>query len=138
MSETVGTPARTDTERVMRRGGRKVGSDRSVNPFCGDDIRGFLQQAAGYERLTPGQEIELGRRYRDDGDMEAFRILIHSNLSLVVSVAKRYRNRGMVHVAGVEPFRDALEDGHAVVVVLRAVYFRQDGTGRGALWPRQR
>jgi RNA polymerase primary sigma factor len=54
----------------------------------------YLRDISRSPRLTPEQEIELGERIAN-GDKEALRIMVESNLRLVVSVAKRYRNEGL-------------------------------------------
>jgi RNA polymerase primary sigma factor len=54
----------------------------------------YLHDISRLPRLTPEQELELGERIAK-GDEEALRIMVESNLRLVVSVAKRYRNEGL-------------------------------------------
>ena len=54
----------------------------------------YLHDISRLPRLTPEQEIELGERIAN-GDEEALRIMVESNLRLVISVAKRYRNEGL-------------------------------------------
>ena len=54
----------------------------------------YLREISRTPRLTPQQELELGERIAS-GDDEALRIMVESNLRLVVSVAKRYRNEGL-------------------------------------------
>jgi RNA polymerase primary sigma factor len=50
----------------------------------------FLAEARRYPLLTAAEEIELAKRI-ERGDLEAKERLIHSNLRLVVSIAKRYQ-----------------------------------------------
>jgi RNA polymerase primary sigma factor len=54
----------------------------------------YLHDISRLPRLTPEQELALGQRIAQ-GDDEALRIMVESNLRLVVSVAKRYRNEGL-------------------------------------------
>ncbi|MDB5058659.1 MAG: polymerase, sigma 70 subunit, RpoD family [Chloroflexi bacterium] len=54
----------------------------------------YLRDISRIPRLTPEQELELGERIAN-GDQEALHIMVESNLRLVVSVAKRYRNEGL-------------------------------------------
>ena len=68
----------------------------------------YLQSISRYPLLTANQEKELGRRYRDEGDMEAREMLINSNLRLVVSVAKNFRN-GNHNI----PLEDLIAEGNA-------------------------
>ena len=68
----------------------------------------YLQSISRYPLLTADQEKELGRRYKDEGDMEAREMLINSNLRLVVSVAKNFRN-GNHNI----PLEDLIAEGNA-------------------------
>lgn len=52
----------------------------------------YLQSISAYPLLNADQEKELSRRYHEEGDESAREALINSNLRLVVSIAKRYRN----------------------------------------------
>lgn len=54
----------------------------------------YLQEVSRHELLTPEQEIELGVRART-GDEEAIQRIVRSNLRFVISVAKKYQNRGV-------------------------------------------
>lgn len=54
----------------------------------------YLQEVSRHELLTPEQEIELGARART-GDEEAIQRIVRSNLRFVISVAKKYQNRGV-------------------------------------------
>jgi RNA polymerase primary sigma factor len=56
-----------------------------------ESIARYLREISKIPRLTPGQELELGRRIAD-GDSHALCRMVEANLRLVVSVAKRYRN----------------------------------------------
>jgi len=59
-----------------------------------DDVRQFLSEIREYPRLTVEQERELARRCAE-GDEEAIRQMVNSNLRLVVSVAREYAGRGV-------------------------------------------
>lgn len=54
----------------------------------------YLQQISEAALLNHEQERELGRR-KDSGDEGAFQELMEHNLRLVVSIAKKYRGRGL-------------------------------------------
>ena len=59
-----------------------------------DDVRQYLNEIRRYPRLTPEEERELARRCAQ-GDEDAIRQMVNSNLRLVVSVAREYAGRGV-------------------------------------------
>ena len=59
-----------------------------------DSLQLFLREAGRHQLLTAPQEVELAKRI-ERGDMEAKQRMIQSNLRLVVSIAKNYRNQGL-------------------------------------------
>ena len=68
-----------------------------------DDLRPFLSDIRRFPRLTDQQEKELARRC-GEGDEEAIRMMVNSNLRLVVSVAREYAGRGV-------PLLDLVQEG---------------------------
>lgn len=63
----------------------------------------YLQEIRQYPRLSPEQERELAARCAD-GDTDAIRQMVSSNLRLVVSVAREYAGRGV-------PLLDLIQEG---------------------------
>ena len=59
-----------------------------------DSVRMYLKEIGKVPLLNADQEQDLARRMLD-GDESAKDILIESNLRLVVSIAKKYMNRGL-------------------------------------------
>ena len=59
-----------------------------------DDMRQYLQEIRAFPRLTEEEERALARRCAE-GDEEAIRQMVNSNLRLVVSVAREYAGRGV-------------------------------------------
>jgi RNA polymerase primary sigma factor len=59
-----------------------------------DPLAGYLREIRGYPLLTEEQERRLAEACRA-GDSDARDQLIQANLRLVVSVARRYSDRGM-------------------------------------------
>jgi RNA polymerase nonessential primary-like sigma factor len=74
-------------------------------------IKLYLQEIRKTPLLTFEQEQELGKRVAQ-GDSEARAHMIEANLRLVVSIGKRYINRGL-------PFSDIIEEGN--LGLIRAV-----------------
>lgn len=68
-----------------------------------DDVSGYLQEIRRYPRLTPEQERDIAKRCAE-GDEEAIRTMVNSNLRLVVSIAKEYEGRGI-------PLLDLVQEG---------------------------
>ncbi|MBR5227458.1 MAG: RNA polymerase sigma factor RpoD [Clostridia bacterium] len=69
-----------------------------------DPVRMFLKEIGKIELLDLEVETELARRM-SEGDVEAKKKLVESNLRLVVSIAKRYIGRGM-------HFLDLIQEGN--------------------------
>jgi RNA polymerase primary sigma factor len=80
-------------------------------PVSVDSLQLFLSEIGRHPLLTPSEEVALAKRV-ERGDAAAKERMITSNLRLVVSIAKRYRNRGV-------PFGDLIQDG--VIGLNRAV-----------------
>jgi RNA polymerase primary sigma factor len=58
------------------------------------NLKRYLQRIAKFSLLTPKEEKELGKRIQE-GDKEALKKLIESNLRFVVSYVKKYRGMGL-------------------------------------------
>jgi len=76
-----------------------------------DALQLFLREAGRHPLLTAAQEVELAKKI-ERGDMAAKQRMIQSNLRLVVSIAKNYRNQGL-------PFLDLIQEG--TLGLIRAV-----------------
>jgi RNA polymerase primary sigma factor/RNA polymerase nonessential primary-like sigma factor len=82
-----------------------------ANGLGSDVMKLYLQEIRKTSLLTFEQEQELGKRVAE-GDLEARARMIEANLRLVVSIGKRYINRGL-------PFSDIIEEGN--LGLIRAV-----------------
>ncbi len=69
---------------MTRRSGRSSDTETAT-------LRRYLKEIARYPTLDHDEEIELARRV-GEGDEDALRRLVESNLRFVVAYAKRYRN----------------------------------------------
>ena len=69
-------------------------SDELESDYSDDSVRTYLQEIARIPLLKAEEELELGYRLKA-GDKEAKDELIVRNMRLVVSIAKKYRNRGI-------------------------------------------
>jgi RNA polymerase primary sigma factor len=76
-----------------------------------DALQLFLREAGRHPLLTAAQEVALAKRI-ERGDGSAKQRMIQSNLRLVVSIAKNYRNQGL-------PFLDLIQEG--TLGLIRAV-----------------
>lgn len=72
-----------------------------------DSIRLYLREIGRIHLLNADEEIELARRIAKSGEdgARAKRQLVQANLRLVVSIAKKYLNRGL-------PFLDLIQEGN--------------------------
>ena len=68
-----------------------------------DSLQLFLKDIGKVRLLTAQEEVDLARRI-ERGDLDAKQKMVESNLRLVVSIAKNYRNQGL-------PFLDLIQEG---------------------------
>ena len=67
---------------------------KNLLPAQTTSLHRYLAEISNYPVLSREEEYELARKYREDGDLEAARKLVTSNLKFVVSVANEYKNYG--------------------------------------------
>lgn len=84
------------TKRPESNGDKETGKRESTksNLSSIDTLQLFFDDAARYELLTAAEEVSLAKRI-EQGDLAAKELMINSNLRLVVSIAKRYKGRGL-------------------------------------------
>ncbi|MGB3634714.1 MAG: RNA polymerase sigma factor RpoD/SigA [Rubrobacteraceae bacterium] len=73
-----------------------------------DTLTQYLGHIRGGKLLDAAEERELSRRTHE-GDKNARQRLIESNLRLVISIAKKYRGRGVM-------FEDLIQEGNAGLI----------------------
>lgn len=77
---------------------------RKEESIFDDSVKLYLQQLTKLSLVTHDQEREFAKRILD-GDQEAREALVTANLRLVVSIAKKYTNRGLL-------FLDLIQEGN--------------------------
>ena len=77
---------------------------RESSGFTEDSVRLYLREIGRVKMIKPDEEIELARLIAK-GDGQAKKKLIQANLRLVISIAKKYLNRGL-------PFQDLIQEGN--------------------------
>jgi len=82
------------TAKLPRGPARAVGARGPAAPPVEDLLDLYLFEVSKTPLLTAEQEIALARRVRS-GDQDAMQELVKRNLRFVISVAKKYQNRGM-------------------------------------------
>jgi RNA polymerase primary sigma factor len=97
-------------------------------------IKGYLQEIDEAPLLSAEDEHNLALRIAEDNDPEARELLVRSNLRLVVSIAKKYANRGSLSLG------DLIEEGN--LGLIRAVDYFDPNRGTrfstyAAWWIRQ-
>src|SRR6059036_807648 len=92
-----------DTE-PDKRGKRRKATALDLKPdMTTDSLQLFLKDIGKVRLLTAQEEVELAKRI-ERGDLDAKQKMVESNLRLVVSIAKNYRNQGL-------PFLDLIQEG---------------------------
>jgi RNA polymerase primary sigma factor len=107
-------PVATASVSFERGGKQRPGREAlpDLEPEVTIDALALLLKEIGKVRLLSGpEEVELAKRIWR-GDLDAKQKLIESNLRLVVSIAKNYRNHGL-------PFVDLIQEG--AIGLVRAV-----------------
>src|ERR671936_2465572 len=74
---------------------RKAKTQLDLRPdMTTDSLQLFLKDIGKVRLLTAQEEVDLAKRI-ERGDLDAKQKMVESNLRLVVSIAKNYRNQGL-------------------------------------------
>jgi len=106
------------TKRRKRKGKNLLsGFDASVEEQSALDQ--YLRDVSRHELITPEREKELGARAQK-GDEEAIQELARANLRFVISVAKKYQNRGV-------SLTDLIQEGNVGLVTAARKFDPEQG-----------
>ena len=84
-----------------------LNAEKNIGDFCSKDSRAiYMAEIKQYPLLTPEEEQAVTKKAAE-GDESAKELLIHSNLRLVVSIAKRYSS-----TASTMSFEDLIQEGN--------------------------
>jgi RNA polymerase primary sigma factor len=97
------TAASLTVERAPERRTRRKAAKPLEPEGTTDGLQLFLKGIGKVRLLTAQEEVDLARRI-ERGSFEAKQRMVESNLRLVVSIAKHYRNQGL-------PFLDLIQEG---------------------------
>jgi RNA polymerase sigma-32 factor len=81
-------------------------------PTSAGSLESYIQTANRFPLLSEQEEMDLARRFRNEGDVEAARQLVLSHLRLVIAVARGYLGYGLPHA-------DLIQEGN--VGLMKAV-----------------
>ncbi|MEX2023739.1 MAG: sigma-70 family RNA polymerase sigma factor, partial [Thermoleophilaceae bacterium] len=96
--------AAQQVERAPDKRGRRKKATIDLKPdMTTDSLQLFLKDIGKVRLLTAQEEVDLAKRI-ERGDLDAKQKMVESNLRLVVSIAKNYRNQGL-------PFLDLIQEG---------------------------
>ena len=110
--------ATTSKRRTKRKKGNLLsGFDASVEEQSALDQ--YLRDVSRHELITPDREKELGARAQK-GDQEAIQELARANLRFVISVAKKYQNRGV-------SLTDLIQEGNVGLVTAARKFDPEQG-----------
>lgn len=95
-----------ETDEIVTKENGEIDVDATVPSTISTDdpVRMYLKEIGKVDLLKSEEEIELAKRI-EQGDLEAKQKLCESNLRLVVSIARRYLNRGL-------SFLDLIQEGN--------------------------
>ena len=104
-------PSTTDEKRRKRRKRRRddtAGAFTTTGKEEQSAIDQYLREVSRHELITPDEEIELGYRALA-GDEDAVQKLARANLRFVISIAKKYQNRGVALI-------DLIQEGNVGLI----------------------
>lgn len=110
-------PPTTKRRKRRGKGNLLLGFDASVEEQSALDQ--YLRDVSRHELITPDKEKELGARAQK-GDQDAIQELARANLRFVISVAKKYQNRGV-------SLTDLIQEGNVGLVTAARKFDPEQG-----------
>jgi RNA polymerase primary sigma factor len=116
--------ATAKTAKKAKKGVRKRGRGNLLTGFDGSveeqtALDQYLRDVSRHELITPDKEKELGARAQA-GDEDAVQELARANLRFVISVAKKYQNRGV-------SLTDLIQEGNVGLVTAARKFDPEQG-----------
>lgn len=117
----------TARKKTARKTTARKGRGRKKNPLTGFDatieektaLDQYLRDVSRHELITPEKEKELGA-LAQNGDEDAVQELARANLRFVISVAKKYQNRGV-------SLTDLIQEGNVGLVTAARKFDPEQG-----------
>lgn len=124
---TKATKKKTTRKKTARKTTTRKGRGRKKNPLTGFDatieektaLDQYLRDVSRHELITPEKEKELGA-LAQNGDEDAVQELARANLRFVISVAKKYQNRGV-------SLTDLIQEGNVGLVTAARKFDPEQG-----------
>ena len=85
-----------------------------------EDVRQYITEIRRFPLLKPEEELELAKGCAS-GDPEAIRLMVSSNLRLVVAIAREYAGRGV-------PLLDLIQEGSIALISAARGFDPTEGT----------
>jgi RNA polymerase primary sigma factor len=97
------TVAGLKIDRAPEKRGRRTAAAEFKPEMTTDSLQLFLRDIGKARLLSASEEVALAKRI-ERGELDAKQKMVESNLRLVVSIARNYRNQGL-------PFLDLIQEG---------------------------
>ena len=94
-----------DDEDIMKAVEEPKLPETQNSAIADDSVKIYLQQIGKIKLLSADEELEVAKKIKEQNSEEAKKVLVNSNLRLVVSIAKKYIGRGL-------NFLDLIQEGN--------------------------
>ncbi len=74
-----------------------------------EGLKEYLREISKIPTLAPEEEKELWRKYKSEGDKEALKKIVESNLKFIVNYVKKFRGMGL-------SFEDLINEGNLALI----------------------